>query len=215
MVILSEQSLKLSSDSNTFYKEFGYLVIREFMKEAEASTQAQRMREAREEESAKYGSYWRDTQVPSAYSAGFIYNDMLAERCNQFANIMGLGTLRPVLSYSRIYEHGAELRAHRDRSELQHSATICLSRDSTIWNFCLYDLKGNLVTISQNPGDAVLYQGRLLHWRDQRYQGREHIQVFLHYRETTIISLLKARVSNLMNNKSMKKWIKSALYKVP
>jgi hypothetical protein len=40
---------------------------------------------------------------------------------------------------------------------------------------------GNEVNINLNPGDAVLYLGcQADHWRN-KFEGSEHVQLFLHY----------------------------------
>ena len=59
--------------------------------------------------------------------------------------------------------------------------TICLRRDETDWPFCIQDLGGETKKIIQRQGDAILYLGKLLHWREGPFQGGEQTQVFLHY----------------------------------
>jgi hypothetical protein len=198
----------MNNNPTGFYREFGYLVIRNFLPEREALDLADRMRVAQMSEQSQDGEYFRDTQVPLAYSRGGVYNDLLDRFLPVFTNLMEVPRLCTVSSYARIYEHGAELRGHQDRPELQHSATICLSRDTTVWEFCLYDLKGNLVKVSQAAGDALLYRGKLVHWREGSYQGHEQIQAFLHYYDSSIFSTLMISTARIFYHKKIRWGIK-------
>lgn len=164
-----------------FYHEFGYVVVPRLCSSEEAAAESQRMKLSRQEEIRISGRYSKDRQVVNAYSKSRFHDNLLYRWQMRIAAQMGIRHLKAASSYSRIYEHGAELHIHRDRLPLQHSATVCLSRDQACWDLCLYDLKGNFVRITQEVGDALLYQGRLEHWRDGPYQGSEQVQVFLHY----------------------------------
>jgi hypothetical protein len=90
--------------------------------------------------------------------------------------------LHPCYTYGRIMWAGALMEAHRDRPSCEISCTICIDSD-TENNYPIYmeDYQGNVNEIIQNPGDVLIYNGtELTHYRDV-YQGREHVQVFLHY----------------------------------
>ena len=163
------------------YQERGYLVIKGFLSPLEAQLFAQSFRERREEELSRTGSYNRDSQVPKAFSLYGHFDLMLNQVRPRIAQSIGIRALSAVSSYARIYEPGAELLPHDDRLPLEHSATICLSRDDVAWNLALIDLRGEQIEVTQEIGDALLYQGRLQHWRIGSYQGREQVQVFLHY----------------------------------
>ncbi len=82
-------------------------------------------------------------------------------------------------SYARLYKKGDELHKHTDRKGCAVSLTINLGGDK--WPIFLLDKKGISTSISLNPGDAVLYQGRdLPHWRE-KFKGKICGQLFLHY----------------------------------
>lgn len=89
--------------------------------------------------------------------------------------------LCPTYSYARIYYKNSKLDKHKDRPSCEYSATVCISVDNESWDiyFKKYDLTE--VCVSLNPGDLIIYKGtELEHWREQ-YNGKEQIQVFLHY----------------------------------
>jgi hypothetical protein len=198
----------MNNESTAFYKEYGYVVIKNFIPDEELFALAERMRMAQADEQSKEGGYFRDQQVPLAYSKIALYDDLLERVLPECAGLMGVPNLCTVSSYARIYENGAELRAHQDRPELQHSATVCLSRDSNVWNLCLYDLKGNLVKITQSAGDALFYRGKLVHWREGSYQGHEQVQVFLHYYDSRVLSLLMIGLAKIFYHKKLRGRIK-------
>ena len=89
--------------------------------------------------------------------------------------------LVPINSYARIYTCGSTLLRHADRPFLQVGVSVCLRRDETNWPFCATDRTGRDVSFIQEPGDAVIYDGSLCHWREGQYKGKAQAQVFLHY----------------------------------
>jgi len=94
---------------------------------------------------------------------------------DQVAEASGLD-LVPTYSYARIYWHGAEMVRHTDRPSCEISATVNISIDPEPW--AIY-IGGYPVLLY--PGDMCVYPGpQVEHWREP-YQGREQIQVFLHY----------------------------------
>ena len=93
----------------------------------------------------------------------------------QVAQATGLD-LVPTYSYARIYWHGAEMIRHTDRPSCEISATVNITVDPEPWAI---HMGGASVLLS--PGDMCVYPGpEIEHWREP-YQGREQIQVFLHY----------------------------------
>lgn len=171
----------MPNPSAQFYRDYGYLVVENFLSEHDAGSEAELMRKARDKQLGESGRYYRDRQVPAAFSQFEAYPHLLTRYRTRVAELLGISTLVEVNSYARIYEHGAVLRKHKDGFQLQHSVTICLSQDDQRWQLCLVDLKGNVVKLSQTVGDALLYYGRLVHWREGPYPGAEQTQVFLHY----------------------------------
>lgn len=187
----------MTNTSVQFYKDYGYLVVKNFLSQHEALCEGELMKKAREKQLEESGSYFRDVQVLSAFSQFEAYPHMLKRYRPQIAELLGIPTLAEVNSYARIYERGAVLEKHKDRFKLQHNATICLTQDNHSWQFCLVDLKGNTIRLTQSVGDALLYYGRLEHWREGPYPGEEQTQVFLHYydvRSSVKLSILTAQV---------------------
>jgi hypothetical protein len=171
----------MSDSSANFYQDYGYMVVKGFCSSQEAESEAELMRKARDEQLAELGRYNRDRQVVAAFSQYDPYNHLLRKWRSRLSQAMGIPCLEEVSSYARIYERGAVLRKHKDRFALQHSATVCLSQDDDSWGICLIDRKGSTVIVRQSVGDALLFQGRLHHWREGPYLGTEQTQAFLHY----------------------------------
>ena len=89
--------------------------------------------------------------------------------------------LCPTYSYARIYYKNSKLNKHKDISLCEYSATICITVDNEPWNIYFKNYESKDVCISLNPGDLIIYKGtELEHWRE-KYNGKEQIQVFLHY----------------------------------
>lgn len=126
---------------------------------------------------------WSDTQVPGAYAH---YADIAMETLLiNVQPIMEKETklkLIPTYSYARIYEKGHVLKRHIDRFSCEISTTLNLGGDP--WPIYLEPsgekgLKG--IKINLSPGDMLVYKGNELeHWREE-FDGKECIQVFLHY----------------------------------
>jgi hypothetical protein len=84
--------------------------------------------------------------------------------------------LYPTYTYGRIYWTGSTLAPHKDRPSCQYSATLCIDNDPKPWPIFMEGKK-----ILLNPGDIAIYQGcDVEHWREP-YEGRQQIQLFLHY----------------------------------
>jgi len=126
---------------------------------------------------------WSDTQVPGTYAH---YADTAMETLlMNVLPIMEKKTklkLIPTYSYARIYQKGDILHRHIDRFSCEISTTLNLGGDQ--WPIYLEPsgkkgLKG--IKINLNPGDMLVYKGNELeHWREE-FNGKECIQVFLHY----------------------------------
>jgi len=124
-----------------------------------------------------------DAQVPNTYSN---YADIVIEtlmlKCQPIMEkITGL-KLTPAYTFARIYKHGDVLKRHKDRFSCEISTTMNLGGDP--WAIYLEPsgkegLKGIKVDLKQ--GDMLVYSGcELEHWRN-KFEGKECIQVFLHY----------------------------------
>lgn len=80
-------------------------------------------------------------------------------------------------SYARLYQKGAILEKHKDRSSCKYSATLNLGGDP--WPIFLDGTEVNL-----EPGDILIYDGvNQEHWRD-KFEGEFCGQVFLHYNDS-------------------------------
>jgi len=123
-----------------------------------------------------------DRQVPNTYShyADIAMETLLLKCLPKMEEVTGL-KLYPAYTYARIYKKGDELKRHKDRfSEV--STTMNLGGDE--WPIFLepsgeLDKKG--IKVNLKPGDMLVYSGcELEHWREY-FNGKECIQVFLHY----------------------------------
>jgi hypothetical protein len=107
--------------------------------------------------------------------APVVTESLLTVLRDQVAEASGLDVV-PTYSYARIYWHGAEMVRHKDRPSCEISATLNISIDPEPW--AIY-MAGEPVLLY--PGDMCVYPGpEIEHWREP-YQGREQVQVFLHY----------------------------------
>lgn len=135
--------------------------------------------------SAESGRLRPDSSVDRSWS---VYGDpafevLLDAVTDTVADHVG-ASVRPTYSFARLYLGGAELSRHTDRPSCEHSISLLLGADSDEpWPLELADLQGRHVQVSQQPGDALCYQGtRVPHWREP-FPGRWHGQVFLHFVE--------------------------------
>ena len=130
------------------------------------------------------GSYEKQNdQIPNTFSH---YADVVMEtlllRCQPIMEKTTGLKLYPSYTYARIYKKGDVLKRHKDRFSCEISTTMNLGGDK--WDLYLEPsgkegAKG--IKINLNPGDMLVYSGcDLEHWRD-KFKGKEHIQVFLHY----------------------------------
>ena len=139
---------------------------------------------------------WEDKQVPGSYSiyADHVMETLLMKVLPIMKEKTGLN-LVPTYSYARVYEHGAELKRHKDRPSCEISTTLNLGGDP--WAIYLDPTGANNVIdeyknihkpgapegvkVDLNPGDMLIYSGcELEHWR-KPFEGKLCGQVFLHY----------------------------------
>jgi Rps23 Pro-64 3,4-dihydroxylase Tpa1-like proline 4-hydroxylase len=122
-----------------------------------------------------------DEQAPNSYSA---YNyvpflELLCEKTPEVSSAIG-ETVLPTYAYSRVYKNGSELVRHTDRDACEISLTLHLHGDSS-WPIWIETPSGENRCVELNPGDAMVYLGKIApHWRDV-YEGEYYSQVFLHY----------------------------------
>lgn len=122
-----------------------------------------------------------DVQAPNSSS---VYNyisflELLCEKTPFISGIIG-ETVLPTYTYARVYKPGDDLKRHRDRDACEISLTVNLYKEKD-WPIYVQKPNREEVSIEMQPGDAVLYLGRIAdHWRNEINQEK-YIQVFLHY----------------------------------
>jgi Rps23 Pro-64 3,4-dihydroxylase Tpa1-like proline 4-hydroxylase len=122
-----------------------------------------------------------DPQAPNSYSD---YNyisflELLTEKTQEISSILE-ETVLPTYVYSRVYFNGSVLERHRDRDACEISLTLHLNGDKP-WPISIQTPSGEERSVTLNPGDAMMYLGKIAdHWRDT-YDGEYYTQVFLHY----------------------------------
>jgi len=122
-----------------------------------------------------------DPQAPNSFSA---YNyipflELLCEKTPEVSSTLG-ETVLPTYSYARVYKNGSVLTRHTDRDACEISLTLHLHGDS-VWPIWIETPSGEHRSVDLNPGDAMVYLGKVApHWREM-YDGEYYTQVFLHY----------------------------------
>lgn len=122
-----------------------------------------------------------DAQIPESHSA---YNyidflELLCEKTPEVSKFLG-ETVLPTYTYARVYKNGATLERHRDREACEISLTLHLCGDSD-WPIFIQKPNGEEIQLDLSTGDAMMYRGCVSdHWRE-KFEGKEYVQVFLHY----------------------------------
>jgi hypothetical protein len=126
-------------------------------------------------------SFPGDNQAPNSHA---VYNhisflELLCEKTPEVSTLLE-ETVLPTYSYARVYKEGSVLEKHVDRDSCEISLTLHLDGDYP-WPIWIETPNQEKKFVSLNPGDAMLYLGRIApHWRDE-YKGNYYSQVFLHY----------------------------------
>jgi predicted 2-oxoglutarate/Fe(II)-dependent dioxygenase YbiX len=122
-----------------------------------------------------------DNQAPNSHA---VYNhisflELLCEKTPEVSSLLE-ETVLPTYSYARVYKEGSVLDRHTDRDACEISLTMHLDGDYP-WPIWIETPQQEKKFVSLNPGDAMLYLGRIApHWREE-YKGSYYSQVFLHY----------------------------------
>jgi predicted 2-oxoglutarate/Fe(II)-dependent dioxygenase YbiX len=122
-----------------------------------------------------------DPQAPNSYSK---YNyisflELLCEKTQEVSSILEENVL-PTYTYSRIYFNGSVLERHTDRDACEISLTLHLNGDNP-WPIYIKTPSGEEKSVILQPGDAMMYLGKIAeHWRNS-YEGEKYAQIFLHY----------------------------------
>nr|BAR36623.1 putative ferrochelatase [uncultured Mediterranean phage uvMED] len=189
-------------DSAKFFKENGYVIITKFINEEMANfmydyvkLSAKRLLHVHnhniEHDSNMYGTFG-DVQAPGDYSkyGDMVFDTLLAQGLKTI-NYSTCVDVVPTYSYHRLYTTNTELKKHIDRPSCEISTTLCLGYDISNlkekdYNWPMYVYSKNEqkeIPIYLNPGDMVIYRGcEIKHWRE-KFIGKNHAQVFLHYNE--------------------------------
>jgi hypothetical protein len=125
---------------------------------------------------------WGDKLVPMTPSAyGDSATDGLLEHIQPRIEAIAGRRLLPTYSYLRIYKTGDDLRSHRDRPACEFSISLNIGqRPEAPWPIFV-ESEGGWREFRLAPGDALLYRGLDLWHRRERYEGRQCVQVFLHF----------------------------------
>ena len=134
------------------------------------------------EDLEKSGEYIKDGQAPNSPA---IYNfkpflELLCQKTPEISALLEEPVL-PTYTYARIYKNGEVLERHKDRPACEISLTLHIAGDAA-WDIGIQKPSKEEVTLSLNPGDAMIYLGCIAdHWRDTPFTGQNYSQVFLHY----------------------------------
>jgi hypothetical protein len=122
-----------------------------------------------------------DPQAPNSHA---MYNFMpfiklMVKKIPHVNELLGEDVL-PTYTYARVYKNGSILERHRDRPACEISFTLNLAKNVD-WPIYFQRPDDSEASAELNPGDAVLYLGcQAYHWRN-KFEGTEHVQLFLHY----------------------------------
>jgi len=161
---------------NKILEHNNYIVIPNFISQEKA-----------EELGEEYKNYCitngiaNDEQALNSHSShNYIsFLELLCEKTPEISNILE-ETVLPTYCYSRVYKQGSILKRHTDRDACEISLTLHLNGDRP-WPIWIQTPDGKEKFVSLNPGDAMMYLGKIAeHWREE-YSGEYYTQVFLHY----------------------------------
>jgi hypothetical protein len=201
----SPESLEdLYKNTSKYFKENNYVILKDFIDTNMAGliyqyalVKAQRTDfmtlYAKDDYRPAWDGRFGDEQAPISYNCyGDPFMDtILAASAKTVSNYTGV-ELVPTYSYWRLYQQGEVLARHRDRESCEISATLCVGYNTSNldpndnYNWPMYveaEDTPDGVPIHLEPGDLILYKGcEVDHWRE-KFEGLNHVQVFLHYNE--------------------------------
>lgn len=125
---------------------------------------------------------WGDKLVPMTPACyGDSAADGLLEHLQPRVEAYVGRALTPTYSYLRIYKTGDVLLSHRDRPACEFSLSLNIGQiPDKPWPLFVESPEGP-AQVRLARGDALLYRGiDLFHWRE-RYEGKQLVQIFLHY----------------------------------
>jgi hypothetical protein len=165
------------------YNKHGFLILRNFIPPFFAMYLREYFDTLKKNNKLENG----DIQVPLSQC---VYGDPAFDTFMLLSSPMVSGAigieLLPTYTYARIYYNNASLLPHTDRRGCEHSVSLFLGGEfEKIWPMWMKnnDVHNIPQICDLNIGDAVIYQGtKVTHWRD-RFEGKSHYQLFMHYVE--------------------------------
>lgn len=136
---------------------------------------------------AEFSSHCKNLLIegdPQAPNSSAVYNflpfvRLLVNKIPHVSQLLGEEVL-PTYTYARIYKKNSDLARHKDRHACEISLTLNLAKD-TDWPIYFERPDGSETCVELDPGDAVMYLGCTAeHWRN-KFEGKEHTQLFMHY----------------------------------
>jgi len=157
--------------------ENNYVLIPGFISQGKACSLAKQFQEY----CKKFNS--KDVSDPALHIGSILnwlpFIKVLVEKIPEVSNVVGEPVL-PTYTYARWQTTEHELPRHRDRPSSEISLSVNLKKDKD-WDIWIQKPNSEEVSINLNPGDAILYLGcQADHWRN-KFEGTEHVQLFLHY----------------------------------
>ena len=106
------------------------------------------------------------------------FDTILALSTKHLGDVVGK-ELVPQYTYTRLYQHGEELKRHQDRTECEISATLAIAYPEKVEPI-YFEIKGEPVKIDLEVGDLCIYRGcDLWHWRPP-FESDWYLQTFMH-----------------------------------
>jgi hypothetical protein len=179
---LKRDDLGIANEKISQFDSKGFLIVKGFCSEETAGVLAEQLFLLRDIMTPDYGRYTNEVGGVGGplFSSARCHDAALRFWVAKVSELIKLD-VEPINSFARIYCKGSELKKHRDLPILQFGVSICLKRCEKDWPFCIVGSDGIEEEVVQQPGDAIIYRGELLHWRRGSFPGYEHTQLFLHY----------------------------------
>lgn len=129
-----------------------------------------------------------DGQVPGSPSF-YMDKEVVALEAKYLASIESALKMKlwNVFCYHRVYRKGAILKAHKDSSRAEISASINFGQQGEPWDLWLLDYDENTTRITLHPGDVLVYHGsQLMHWREKLVHSDYVSQAMFHFVPATL-----------------------------
>lgn len=163
-------------DQASQFRNFGYCVIRQAVNHDTISVFENYARMQR------FNNYYLyDEQTCSHWRYADTLGESLLLHLQPVMEKVSGRELYPTNSVLRIYQNGGVLKKHTDRPTCEYSATLAIGYDAKYLYPIWIEGKDGAVEIKLDKGDMLVYMGCAIpHWRET-FQGRNWIQLFLHY----------------------------------